>query len=45
LDNSLAVLTISAQLETEGGAAMLRTTNITQLEVAAHPAGFEFRTA
>jgi len=45
LDNSLAALTISTQLETEGGAAMLRTTNIIQLEVAAHPAGFEIRTA
>jgi hypothetical protein len=45
LDNSLAALAISAQLETEGGAAMLRLTNITKLEVAAHPAGFEIRTA
>ena len=45
LDNSLAALTISTQLETEGGAAMMRTTNITQLDVAAHPAGFEFCTA
>jgi len=40
LDNSLLSLAISAQLETEGGAAMLRTTNINELEVAAHPAGF-----
>jgi hypothetical protein len=45
LDNSLAALTISAQLETEGGAAMLRTTINIQLEVAAHPAGFGIRTA
>jgi hypothetical protein len=45
LDNSCAALTFSMQLETEGGAAMLRNANINQLAVAAHPAGFKFCTA